>query len=57
MPANGTRFNPRATVFELVLSHIPDSSGSADRKPEECKAGNQENQKEDAGDGGGTWRL
>jgi ABC-type molybdenum transport system ATPase subunit/photorepair protein PhrA len=29
MPANGTRFNPRATVFELVLSHTPASSGSA----------------------------
>ena len=29
MPANGTRFNARATVFELVLSHIRASSGSA----------------------------
>jgi hypothetical protein len=26
----------------------------ADRKPEEYKSGNQENRKEDAGDGGGT---
>ena len=23
MPANGIRFNPRATAFELVLSHAP----------------------------------
>src|SRR6266436_9078859 len=29
MPANGTRFSARATLFELVLSHAPVSSGSA----------------------------
>jgi hypothetical protein len=58
MPANGTRFNPRATVFELVLSHTPGFQRiRADRKPEEYKSGNQENRKEDAGDGGGTWHL
>src|SRR5208282_4474598 len=29
MPANGTRFSARATLFELVLSRAPVSSGSA----------------------------
>jgi hypothetical protein len=29
MPANGTRFSTRATLFELVSSHAPVSNGSA----------------------------
>src|SRR5271165_1714234 len=29
IPANGTKFSARATLFELVLSHAPDSRGSA----------------------------
>src|SRR5262249_26513716 len=29
IPAKGTRFSANATVFELVLSHAPGSSGSA----------------------------
>ena len=29
MPANGTKFSASATLFELVFSHVPASSGSA----------------------------
>ena len=58
MPAKGTRFGARATVFELVLSHAPVSSGSARTESRNSKRPrNQENRKEDAGDGGGARRL
>src|SRR4029077_7318061 len=54
MPANGTRFSARATLFELVLSHAPVSSGSARTESLKSKRPvNQKNRKEDAGDGGG----
>jgi hypothetical protein len=29
IPANGTRFSAMVTLFELVVSHAPTSSGSA----------------------------
>ena len=29
MPATGTKFSASATLFELVFSHVPASSGSA----------------------------
>ena len=58
MPASGTRFSARATLFELVFSHAPVSSGSARTESRNStRHGNQEDRKEDTGDGGGARRL